>query len=78
MVNAPRPEAPSRRRSAAIRPGQMLAGALIVLAVVFIVQNRERVRINLFTVDVFAPVWLVLTVTVLVGVVIGRLLRRKR
>jgi uncharacterized integral membrane protein len=55
----------------------VLAGALAVLAVVFIVQNRVRVRINFFTVDVSAPVWLVLTVTVL-GVVIGSLLRRRR
>ena len=78
MVNSPRSEPTSGRRLPAITPGQLLAGVLVVLAVVFIVQNRDRVRINFFTIDVSAPVWLMLTVMVLVGVLIGALIRRRR
>jgi putative membrane protein len=78
MVNAPRSEPTARRRLPAITPGQLLSGVLVVLAVVFIVQNRERVRIHFFTIDVSSPVWLMLTVMVLIGVLIGALVRRRR
>jgi putative membrane protein len=78
MVDPPRSEPASRFRLPAVTPGQLLAGVLVIVAVVFIVQNRERVRINFFTIDVSAPVWLMLTVMVLIGVLIGALIRRRR
>ncbi|MGY1693669.1 LapA family protein [Geodermatophilus sp. SYSU D00766] len=61
-----------------VRPGQVVALVLAVVAVVFIAQNRERVTINLFTVDVSAPVWLILTIMVLLGMAVGALLRWRR
>ncbi|MFQ1002639.1 LapA family protein [Modestobacter sp. SSW1-42] len=48
------------------------------MAVVFIAQNRDRVSIQLFTATASAPVWLLLTIAVLVGAVIGALLRTRR
>jgi uncharacterized integral membrane protein len=69
--------APKRSRPA-VRTGQVLAIAIVVVALVFIVQNRERVHINLFAIDVSAPVWLILTIMVLVGMAVGALLRGRR
>ena len=51
---------------------------LTLLAVVFISQNRDRVSIDLFWLQVLAPLWLILLVTVLAGVLIGSLGRRRR
>ena len=67
-----------RRARPAVRPGQVVAAVLVVVAVVFIVQNRDRVSINLFTIDVTAPVWLILTIMVAVGMAVGALLRGRR
>ena len=51
---------------------------LTLLAVVFISQNRDRISIDLFWLQVLAPLWLVLLVAVLAGVLIGSLGRRRR
>jgi putative membrane protein len=51
---------------------------LTLLAVVFISQNRDRVSIDLFWLQVLAPLWLVLLVAVLAGVLIGSLGRLRR
>ncbi|MGI5219595.1 lipopolysaccharide assembly protein LapA domain-containing protein [Nocardia sp. CA-290969] len=56
---------------------QWLAAVLIVLAVVFIVQNRDRVDINFLLVTVTSPMWLVLLVLFLVGTLAGLLIRRR-
>ena len=79
MTSTP-PHAPSasKRARPAVRPGQVVAAVLVVVAVVFIVQNRDRVSINLFTIDVTAPVWLILTIMVAVGMAVGALLRGRR
>jgi len=78
MTDGPATSSPQRPARPALRPGQVVALVLVVVAVVFIVQNRDRVTINLFTVDVSAPVWLILTIMVLVGMAVGALLRSRR
>jgi uncharacterized integral membrane protein len=55
-----------------------VALVIAVVTVAFIVQNRGRVSINLFTINVSAPVWLVLTIMVLIGMGLGALLRGRR
>ena len=55
-----------------------LASVLALVAVVFIAQNRDRVSIHLFTATFSAPLWLLLTITVLVGAAVGALLRTRR
>ena len=70
---------PARNRQrSAVTAGRLVALGLAALAVVFIAQNRDRVRISLFTIDVTAPIWLILTVMVLVGMAVGVLLRARR
>ena len=55
-------------------------GALLlaVLLVVFVVENRTRVSINLLAVHPRSPLWLVLCVTAILGVAIGYLVARGR
>ena len=65
-----------RARRFAVR--HWLAVVLVVLAVIFVVQNTVRHEIHLFWVTVEAATWLVLTVIFLVGVVTGWLLHRRR
>jgi|APHig2749369809_1036254.scaffolds.fasta_scaffold256555_1 uncharacterized integral membrane protein len=54
-----------------------LPSLLVVLAVVFIVQNTADISISLFTRTVTAPAWLISTILVLVGVLVGSLVQRR-
>jgi uncharacterized integral membrane protein len=53
----------------------LVVAALVVL---FIVQNRDIVKIQLFTLSLSAPLWLLLVVMVALGALIGFLLTRRR
>ena len=53
-----------------------IAGAVVVL--VFILQNRQRVRIELLFLDLNAPLWISLGAVLLMGWIIGRFSFRKR
>lgn len=55
-----------------------LALALLVIALVFILQNRASTNIGFFTLTISAPLWTVLVVSVAVGALIGALLRWRR
>lgn len=52
--------------------------ALLVLALVFILQNRASTSIEIFTLTISAPLWLILVISVAVGLLIGVLLRTRR
>jgi putative membrane protein len=67
----------SNSTGAAIR-ARWLPILLVILIVVFIAQNHNRVSIDLFWIHVKSPLWLVLLVTTLVGFLIGGLLMRRR
>ncbi|WP_409329882.1 hypothetical protein [Trujillonella humicola] len=62
----------------AVRPAWVVAGLLVLVTAVFIAQNRDRVSIHLFSATFTAPMWLLLTMTVLVGGAVGALLRSRR
>lgn len=64
----------SRRR---ITPRQILALVIAVLAVIFIVQNRDPVQIHWFTITLTSPLWLLLVVTIVVGAAVGLLFARR-
>lgn len=49
--------------------------ALLVVAVLFVAQNRDGTEIQILFVSLTAPLWATLTVAVGVGVLIGLLLR---
>lgn len=55
-----------------------LAVVITVLAVVFIVQNHANTAIYLLQITVHAPMWVALLVTLLIGMVVGTLLTRRR
>ena len=55
-----------------------LAIILVVLAAIFIAQNRERQRVHVLWITVESPMWLLLTAMAIVGLVVGLLLRRRR
>ncbi|WP_127127357.1 LapA family protein [Georgenia sp. SYP-B2076] len=52
--------------------------ALAACAVVFILQNRSPVAVQLFAVRVVSPQWLTLSVVFLLGMVVAWLLSRRR
>lgn len=57
---------------------QWVAIVLAVLAVIFVAQNHHRVDINILTVTISSPMWLVLLIMFLVGWIVGLLTRRSR
>ncbi|MBF6147346.1 hypothetical protein A5780_20440 [Nocardia sp. 852002-20019_SCH5090214] len=57
---------------------QWVAIVLAVLTVIFVAQNHHRVDINILTVTIRSPMWLVLLIMFLVGWVAGLLTRRSR
>ncbi|RMI05039.1 LapA family protein [Cellulomonas triticagri] len=48
-----------------------LSVLLVVLALVFVVQNRHEVRINLLATTVTTPLWVALTAMLVVGLAAG-------
>jgi len=55
-----------------------VAITLVVLAGVFIAQNRARQRVHILWITVEYPMWLLLTAMLVVGIVVGLLLHRRR
>lgn len=55
-----------------------IALAITIVALIFVLQNRHDTSIYLFNVSVTAPLWTTLLITLVVGVVVGLLTRRKR
>lgn len=79
MTSDPGSSAPPRRTSPVrLRPTQVVLLVVLLVTAIFIGQNRDLVDIELLTIDVTAPLWLVLVVMVLVGLLVGILLRRRR
>jgi uncharacterized integral membrane protein len=55
-----------------------LAITLVVLAAIFIAQNRARQRVHILWISVEYPMWLLLTAMLVVGIIVGLLLHRRR
>jgi uncharacterized integral membrane protein len=51
---------------------------LLVLAAAFIAQNRERISVDVFRIQLRTPMWLILVLAVAIGVVIGSVGARRR
>jgi uncharacterized integral membrane protein len=56
----------------------IVAAVLVVLAVVFIVQNRDDADLDFLVFGFTAPLWLMLLSTTVVGIIIGFLLARRQ
>ena len=63
---------------ARISPTQWVALILIVLAVIFVAENRDRVSITFLLIDVTSPLWLVLLVLFVIGWIAGILTVHRR
>ncbi|GAA4533276.1 MULTISPECIES: LapA family protein [Nonomuraea] len=73
MVTGQKPA--SRLR--AVPPRLWMALVLLILAVVFIVQNQQDATIQLFMIVLVAPLWITLVVCTAIGMVIGALMGRR-
>jgi uncharacterized integral membrane protein len=51
---------------------------LVALAALFVAQNRDRVRVHVLWVTVESPMWSILVIIFVVGLLIGLLLRWRR
>ncbi|WP_280236891.1 hypothetical protein [Nocardia cyriacigeorgica] len=61
-----------------VSPTQWVALVLTILAVVFILQNRTKVSIDILAVTITSPMWVILLFLFLVGWVAGVLTMRRR
>lgn len=66
------------RRGRKLPPRFWAALVLVVLAAIFVAQNRDRHPVHILWVTVASPTWLVLTAVFVVGVLVGLMLRRRR
>jgi uncharacterized integral membrane protein len=64
-----------RRR---VSPRLIAAIFIVALIVLFIAQNRDTVKIQLFAATLTSPLWLLLVVMAGLGAAIGFLLARRR
>jgi lipopolysaccharide assembly protein A len=65
-----------RRRRFALR--YWVALILVALAAIFIAQNRDKGRVNILWISIESPMWFILTALLVVGILVGLLLRRRR
>ncbi len=55
-----------------------MALILVILAALFVAQNRDRVRVHVLWVTLESPMWSILVIIFVVGLLIGLLLRWRR
>ncbi|MCV2393895.1 LapA family protein [Actinotalea sp. M2MS4P-6] len=68
----------SGKQESSVTPRRVLAVVLAALAVVFMIQNSERVTVNVFGIEVTTWLWLVLAVMTAIGIGVGLLLARRK
>ncbi len=61
-----------------VKPSHWIAVILVLLAILFVVQNRGPVSVELFWLSVQSPQWLILALMFGVGWVSGYLATRRR
>lgn len=77
----PRDESEANPSAGPVRRPAMrywVALILVTLAALFVAQNRDRVRVHVLWVTVESPMWSILVIIFVVGLLIGLLLRRRR
>jgi len=73
---APPPSAPARKRAVSV--GQILGGLLLVLVIVFIIENSRQVKVRLIGPEVKAPLYVAILISAVLGALIAWLLRYRR
>ena len=76
------PDAPRPKQKTSTGPSMnarwIVGGVLLVLAVIFILENRDPVGIRLLIPLVIMPQWAALTLTLVIGFIVGMLVSRRR
>lgn len=76
MANTSTDRLADQTRTITVR--RVIAAILIVLAIVFIIENRQSVEIRLIVPLATLPLWISLTAVFVIGGVAGWLLARRR
>ncbi|MFF2084532.1 hypothetical protein ACFVVM_12185 [Nocardia sp. NPDC058176] len=63
---------------ARVSPTQWVAIGLAVLAVVFVLENRAKVSVEILLITVQSPMWLILLAMFVIGWITGVLTTRRR
>ena len=61
-----------------VSPGQWAGLLITILAIVFVLMNREEIPISLFGVQITGPAWVLLLLVFLSGWLVGVLTTRRR
>lgn len=61
-----------------ISPAQWLGLVIAVLALVFVLTNRQKADVTIYGLDVHGPTWLILLIVLLIGWITGILMGRNR
>ena len=72
----PHPPGPGRRLP--FTPRQVVGLVILILAVVFILQNRRQTMVRFIVPEATAPLWLALLISAVLGFVVGALLVARR
>ena len=72
------PAAPEPEPRRGVPARLIAAGALLVISLIFIVENTRSVRMRILIPQVTAPLWLALAIAFLLGGVLGFFLSRRR
>jgi lipopolysaccharide assembly protein A len=74
-------ERPDKRERLSVREflrRRWLAIVLVIVAVIFILQNRSQASVSLFNLNIVMALWLILAIVFIVGLLAGFLLSRRR
>ena len=69
---------PGQGRRLPFTPRQVVGLVILVLAVVFILQNRRQTVVRFLVPEATAPLWLALLISAVLGFVVGALLVARR
>ncbi len=69
---------PPRDRSFPLSARQVIGLLLRLLAAIFVLENRRSTTVRFLIPEVTAPLWVALLVSMLVGVIAGALMARRR
>ncbi|MGW1201109.1 DUF1049 domain-containing protein [Streptomyces sp. NPDC002536] len=62
----------------ALTPSRVVVLAVLVLLLVFVLENTQRLTIRLIVPEVTAPLWLTLVAMLVIGWVLGRFVHVRR
>jgi uncharacterized integral membrane protein len=79
MTSRNRSQQPARQAARhRLAPRMVTGGVLGALAIVFVIENRQQIDVRLLVPVVTMPLWTALAALLLIGVLVGFLLRVRR